>query len=316
MRIQGDAGPSSCEPKTLFNDASKRFKSDTPSRVRFGPYESVRPLAPVHGCSRMIMLHGRERTNHLLYRFEHITDSVARRRVFDRIMKTARLDHAHILKIERVGYDDTGRLCAITEYPGNQEGLVTLADLLEARGGRLEFSEAIRLMGQLLEACMHASEQGIVHGPFSMNELLVDRHGCTLIELFGLEQALHNAYSLQDARAEQTRTVIGIGYQLATGMPFGEHFSSNEGGKPSKFTKKNERHWDNWFSYAMDPMGGFESSMQALQTMPTDSEHIARLIELKPQMPMQSTKRPARSNQNIAGAVFSRFRRSANRHQN
>lgn len=263
----------------------------------------------------MIMLHGHERTNHLMYRFEHINDSVARRRVFDRIMKTARLEHAHILEIERVGYDDTGRLCVITEYPGNQEGLVTLGDLLEARGGRLEFKEAIRLMGQLLEACMHASEQGIVHGPFTMDELLVDRHGCTLIELFGLEQALHNEYSVPDARAEQTRTVIGIGYHLATGMPFGEHSSESEGGKPSKFTKKNERHWDNWFGYAMDPMGGFDSSMQALETMPTDAEHIARLVELKPQVPMHAPKRASKSNQNIAGAVFSRFRRSANRPQ-
>jgi hypothetical protein len=98
-------------------------------------------------------------------------------------------------------------------------------------------------------------------------------------------------------------------------MPFGEHSSSNEGGKPSKFTKKNERHWDNWFSYAMDPLGGFDSSMQALETMPTDSVHIARLVELKPQVPIRASKRPAKSNQNIAGAVFSRFRRSANRHQ-
>ncbi len=261
----------------------------------------------------MIMLHARERTNHLLYRYEHITDTVARRRVFDRIMKTARLDHAHILKIERVGYDDTGRLCAITEYPGNQEGLVSLRDLLEVRGGRLEFSEAIRLMGQLLEACMHAAKLDIVHGAISMDELLVDRHGCTLIELFGLQQALHNTYSIQDARAEQTRTVIGIGYQLATGMGYGEHASNNEGGKPSKFTKKNEKHWDQWFSYAMDPLGGFESSQQALETMPTDAEHIARLVELKPQISARSSGRSTKTNQNLAGAVFSRFRRSTSR---
>jgi serine/threonine protein kinase len=254
------------------------------------------------------MLHDRERTNHLLYRFGHITDSVARRRVFDRFIKTAHLDHPHILKIERVGYDDTGRLCVITDYPGNQEGLVTLGDLLEVRGGRLEFQEAIRLMGQLLESCVHASEQGIVHGPFTMDELLVDRHGCTLVELFGLRQAMHNQYSIQDARSEQTRSIIEIGYRLATGVQYSDVVSSSNASRPSKFTKRNEKLWDTWFALALDPVNGFETSQQAIDTMPTDPEQISRLAELKPMAPAQRSKpAPIRK----TGAVFARFRRSS-----
>jgi len=278
--------------------------------IRFGPYTSVRPLAGVHRCDRLIMLHERDRTNHLLYRFDHITDSVARRRVFDRFLKTAHLDHAHILKIQSVGYDDTGRLCVITDYPGNQEGLVTLGDLLEARAGRLEFAEAIRLMGQLLESCVHASQQDIVHGPFTMNELLVDRHGCTLVELFGLNQALHNQYSTADARSEQTRSIIEIGYLLATGVQYSDIVSSSDASKPSKFTKRNGKLWDAWFALALDPMNGFETSQQALDTMPTDADQIARLVELKPASPVKSMPNPKVSPKSKPGLVFSRFRRS------
>lgn len=261
------------------------------------------------------MLHERERTNHLLYRFDHMTDPVARRRVFDRVLKTAHLDHAHILKIENVGYDNTGRLCVITDYPGNQEGLVTLGDLLEIRGGQLEFAEAIRLMGQLLESCVHAAEQGVYHGPFSMTELLVDRHGCTLVELFGLDLAMNNGYSTEDARAEQTRSIIEIGYLLATGMQHSDIVSSSDASKPSKFAKRNGKHWDAWFAMALDPLNGFETSQQAIETMPTDAEHIARFAELKPIGPSRSARKAKSGDASRGGAVFSRFRRSGDAHK-
>ena len=289
----------------MFNNAFENQSSTEPTqKIRFGPYVSVRPLAGVHRCDRLIMLHDRDRTNHLLYRFDHITDPVARRRVYDRFIKTAHLNHAHILRVQSVGYDDTGRLCVITDYPGNQEGLVTLGDLLEARGGRLEFNEAIRLMGQLLESCVHASQQEIVHGPFSMDELLVDRHGCTLVELFGLRQALNNQYSISDARSEQTRSIIEIGYMLTTGMPHADVVSSSNAAKPSKFAKRSGKLWDAWFALALDPVNGFETSQQAIDTMPTDAEQIARLAELKPIAPAK----PAQMSK--PGVVFARFRKS------
>lgn len=300
----------------LFKNAfENQTANESPSVVRFGPYTSVRPLASVHQCHRLIMLHERERTNHLLYRFDHMTDSVARRRVFDRVLKTAHLDHAHILKIENVGYDNTGRLCVITDYPGNQEGLVTLGDLLESRGGRLEFSEAIRLMGQLLESCVHAAKQEVYHGPFTMDELLVDRHGCTLVEMFGLDQAMHNTYSTQDARSEQTRSIIEIGYLLATGVSYSDIISSSDASRPSKFTKRNGKLWDAWFALALDPFNGFLTSQQAIDTMPTDAEQIARLAELKPTAPSRGARK-SKSDDTTRGAVFSRFRRSGDARKN
>jgi len=244
---------------------------------RYGPFVRVRPIRGVHGCDRMIMLHEQSRTNHLLYRFEPIQDAVARRRVFDRLMRIARLDHPHILPVEHVGYDDTGRLCVVTEYPGNQDGLVTLQDLVETRGGTLEFSESTRLITQLLETSCHARERGIVHGEFGMNELLVDRHGCTLVELYGLAHAMRPSHDEGAELAEQARSVARIGLRLTTGIPL-------DTGTPevSGIGARIDRAWDAWFRFALDPVEGFDTPEDALAALPGSGAASTALIEVKP----------------------------------
>ncbi|MFK7759044.1 MAG: protein kinase [Phycisphaerales bacterium] len=293
---------------TSFNSKTNRESAQS---IKCSPFVSVRQLSRVHSCDRMIMIHESDRTNHLLYRFDHINDPVARRRVFDRILSTAYLNHPHILKVQKVWYDTTGRLCVITDYPGNQEGLVTLGDLLEARGGKLEFAEATRLIGQLLEGCVHAAAHGVVHGPFGMDELLVDRHGCTLVELFGLQQALNNQYSVADARSEQTRSIVEIGYTLATGMPADEIASSSDASRPSKFAKRYGKQWDAWFALASDPVDGFVNAQQAIDTMPLDAAHVAKLAEIKPILPVKSGRNENLVRNTRGSAMFSRFRRSS-----
>lgn len=257
----------------------------TPS-LKHGPFVSVRALKGVHGCDRVIMLHERDRTNHLLYRFGHILDVVARRRVFDRFMTTARLAHPHILQIQHVSYDDTGRLCVVTDYPGNQDGLVTLDDLLVTRSGTLGFSEATRLVEQLLQTSAHAGERGVLHGPFRGGELLIDRHGCTLVELFGLEHALTNSFDQTGVRAEQIRSVAEIGSRLITGM---RELSPDL--RVSQFGKKADRAWDAWFRYALDPVEGFESFDDAIGALPGTENRGTKTIELKPQPARTGSRR-------------------------
>jgi len=223
------------------------------------------------------MLHERARTNHLLYRFDHIQDAVARRRVFDRLMRLARLDHPHILQVEHVGYDDTGRLCVFTAYPGNQDGLVTLADLAGSRGGTLDFSEATRLITQLLETSVHAREHGIVHGEFGTTELLIDRHGCTLVELYGLDHAMHRSHNEPAALAEQARSVARVGHQLITGIALDADASGLAGA-----ATRLERAWDAWFRFALDPVEGFDTPDEALAALPGAPAQSQSLTEIKP----------------------------------
>lgn len=258
----------------MFNDTKH---SEQHGNFRHGPFVSVRPLKRVHGCDRIIMLHEHKRTNHLLYRFDHIMDPVARRRVFDRFMKVARLNHQHILEVQHAAYDSTGRLCVITDYPGNQDGLVTLQDLLDTRGGRLDFHETTRLMEQLLNTSEHAQSRGIVHGPFSLSELLVDRHGCTVVELFGLAHALRSSHSDNAALADQTRSIAQLGLAMLTGVT-----DTDEAFALAPMTKRSERAWENWFHDALDPIQGFETPRAAIDAIPGTNAAAHRQTELKP----------------------------------
>lgn len=262
------------------------FEQNQQSPLKHGPFVSVRSLKGVHGCDRVIMLHERQRTNHLLYRFGHIQDVIARRRVFDRFMRTARLAHPHILTVQHVSYDSTGRLCVITDYPGNQDGLVTLEDLLVTRGGTLGFSESVRLVEQLLHTSAHAEESGVLHGPFRSDELLVDRHGCTLVELFGLDHALHDSPDKVGVRAEQIRSIAEIGSRIITGV---EHDTPSI--RVSQFGKKSDKAWDDWFRYALDPVEGFEAFDDAIASLPGAAERGAPSLELKPQPRRSQSKR-------------------------
>ena len=117
---------------------------------------------------------------------------------------------------------------------------------------------------------------------------------------------MHNQYSIADARSEQTRSIIEIGYLLATGVSYSDVVASSDAVRSSRFTKRNEKLWGAWFALALDPVNGFETSQQAIDTMPTDAEQIARLAELKP-MPSDKPAPKSRS-----GVVFGRFRRSPN----
>ncbi len=238
------------------------------------------------------MLHERDRTNHLLYRFDHIPDASLRRRIFERFMVTARLEHPHILSVQNVGYDDTGRLCVVTTYPGNQDGLVTLGDLKAQRGGVLEFSEVQRLIEQLLETSQHAYERGIAHGPFREEELLIDRHGCTLVELFGLEHALHPSHSDQGAIAEQVRSIAELALTMLGCVP-DERVSARTVALP----RKSERAWELWFAHALDPLRGFDTPELAISALPGRGVAPTRIAEPKPA--------PSGSRQ---GRVLQRFR--------
>jgi len=228
----------------------------------------------------MIMLEENRRTNHLLYRFDHIQDAVARRRVFDRLMTIARINHQHILPIEHVGYDETGRLCVVTAYPGNQDGLVTLPDLLEARGGTLDVPESTRLISQLLVTSVHASEHGIVHADFDPEEILIDRHGCPLVELFGLEQAIRPSRSEHLALAEQTRSIARLGLRLIAGTA-----NASDAADLALVHKHLDRAWDAWFRYALDPVGGFDTPAMAIASLPGSPGQSRIITELKPASP-------------------------------
>jgi serine/threonine protein kinase len=112
----------------------------------------------------------------------------------------ARLDHPGIVKILDIGGDLEGAWFAMEFVDGP-----SLADALEARGGRLPWREAVAVAAQVARALQHAHEQGLLHRDVKPNNVLLDGDRAKLAD-FGL--AL-------DAASDHTR-LTGTGQVLGT----------------------------------------------------------------------------------------------------
>lgn len=126
---------------------------------------------------------------------------------FEREAKSAaRLDHPHIVRVTDFGKTEAGELFLVMELLEGQP----LTDYGKQHG-RLEPSEAIYLVDQILEALEHAHNNGVIHRDLKPdNCMLVDREGQRVVKIldFGL--------------AKITETKMEDGKQLTTaGTVFG-----------------------------------------------------------------------------------------------
>ncbi|MEZ6243081.1 MAG: hypothetical protein R3B57_08565 [Phycisphaerales bacterium] len=239
-----------------------RDRQDHPSHI--GPFRLVGRLADGRVGQRWVALHERDRTNHLLYRLEPCRDNSERRETLATIDEVSRITHAHALPIERYSLEQDGCPWVVAPYPGNQGGLVTLADVLEAKGGRLPAFECERTLDHLLSAVMTAHERGVVHGAPEPDELLVDRHGSVLIELYGLANRLRQSPGVgPEVVRDEVRSFVLLGYTLLTGLPPEEPMI-----RASRIVRRLPKGWDAWFERGLDPAGGFASAREARDALP------------------------------------------------
>ncbi|MCL4740638.1 MAG: hypothetical protein KJZ54_00380 [Phycisphaerales bacterium] len=245
--------------------------SPQPVRVSLGPYVLVRQLTDGRLGERWLSLHERNQTSHTLHRFPPSHDKAEQRRLLEAFETLSAFRHAHVLPIGEFSFAGDGRGWLVTPYTGNQEGLVTLADVLEAKGGQLGPYEAERAAAHLLEAFEAAHAVGLHHGPLSIDEVLVDRHGRVMVELFGLARRLEG---LERGNAELIRDEIGsvaqLAYRLVTGLSADEPRIA-----AGRLNRRLPRAWDEWLEAGLDPSGGFESASSALAALPsarTDGE--------------------------------------------
>lgn len=248
----------------------------------FGPFQIIRQLGSTRGVERFVVLCNKTDTNRLLYRFPAQPHHQQRRALFDQMVSLSMLEHPHLLRIESASYDDRGRLCTISPYPGNHEGLVTLDDLLDQHGGRFTIHEAARAVEHLLSASAYAHAEGIVHGTISREHILVDRFGSIQIELYAHEQSGRVASSTvrQSQITDEIRSIVELGYRLMTGLEVNAERIS-----PTRMTKRLDRNWDTWFDIGLDPIDGFEDATHALRALPTNPDCIEWLSASKSKRP-------------------------------
>ncbi len=194
------------------------------SQTAFGPYVITRELPPSSVGRRLLAVHEREHTSHVVHVIEIGASQSQQRRGVGRIEAWAAATKgiSSTLGVECWSLWTPGKIGLVTPYTGASQGLVTLEMLLEGRGGRLALPEVLRAMTPLLATLRDARSREVVHGSIGMSEVLVDQHGKVLVEHFGLAAALagKSAKSSGEAfrfAAQEVGSLATIAIELATG---------------------------------------------------------------------------------------------------
>lgn len=238
---------------------------DHQERPTLGPYALTRVLEPCALADRWLALHESDHSSHVAYRLGPRRNRTEQRRFLSAIEALASLDESHILKIEQFALDQTDTAWIVCPFTGDADGVRTLARLLREKGGQLSPFELEPALTQILQGVSYAHRHRHCHGSLDMAEVLVDRHGRLIIELYGLSRALagHGGFDPETAR-DEVRSVAEIGYQLLTGLRCEEPLIPVD-----RLIKKLDRRWGEWFDRALDPSDGFDTADEALAALPS-----------------------------------------------
>ena len=102
----------------------------------------------------------------------------------------ASLNHPGILQVDEYGETEGRpwlRMELIRGRPAGEDSLVSLADLIQNRNGRMEADEVRALLDALLEALSYAHDQGVVHRDLKPGNILLTDRGIKVAD-FGLVQ--------------------------------------------------------------------------------------------------------------------------------
>lgn len=233
------------------------------AETRLGPYVATRPLGAGPLGERQLALHELDNSSHVLHRIAG-RDRFEQRKFLALAAVAQGLRHPHVLAIEDFGLDHLGRPWIATPYTGDATGLSTLGRHLRAKGGYLSPLEARQAVLHLLEASAAAHAASHAHGEVSLDEVLVDRRGALVIELYGLARARRTGESLtRDARvrAAEVRSIVRIGYQLVTGLlPEVPVIAA------SRVVGNLDPWWDGWFETGLSE-SGFASAAHAASAL-------------------------------------------------
>ena len=212
---------------------------------------------------RWLALRESDQSSHTVYEFGCLPDRVWRRRHSRAMQMLATLRHPHVLSIETCSFEVGGEAWASAPYTGNHDCIVTLMDVVRAKGDTLPPAEAQRAVLQVLEGMAFAHSVGVCNGPIAIEQLLVDRHGSLLIELYGVARALTGLEGMNgELVRDEVRSVVEIAYRLLTGI------GAEEPRIPvGRLVKRMPRGFEQWIENGLDPTGGYQTAQDAIDAL-------------------------------------------------
>jgi serine/threonine-protein kinase len=107
----------------------------------------------------------------------------------------ARLQHPNIVGVHDVGHA-AGRPYLVMEYVHG----ISLRELMDERGGKIDEAEAVRYGAQVAEALSYAHEQGVYHSDIKPENILVTEEGVAKAVDFGIAQTVNRTLAPEEAR--------------------------------------------------------------------------------------------------------------------
>lgn len=250
--------------------------------------------SPARGSERWLVLDERHQTNHLVHIARPLPGSADQRRFIERVGVLARCQHAHLPRIQAYSFTPDQRPFVVTPYPGTHEGIMTLREHIDRKGGRLPMQEAERAIEHLLSALRHAHEtlpDDFVHGPFDADDVLVDRNGSLIIDNYALRAVVPLASfdRVSHHRADEIRSLVKLAYEMITGqratapmIPAG------------KLCPRIDRRYELWLTAGLDPALGFETIAECHAALhePDESGDQTRTRDTEPQRTLRPAPRP------------------------
>ncbi len=269
MNAFSDPSPTPPFPSPTGGDG-QLLELDPTAPLRIGSYLLTRPLGHSPIAARFLALHEQTQSSHVAHRLAPCPGRVERARMEAAFTSLARLDHPHILRLESLTIvDDTPWI--ITPFAGDADGLRSLGKLLRQKGGQMSPLEAGIAVGQLLAAFDYAharsAEAPVFNGGVTLDDVLVDRHGRVIVELFGFSRRLKGmARGDMETIREEVARIVEIGYELITGLRAEEPVIPAQ-----RLAPRLSRSWAQWLERGLDPSLGFRSAKQALEALPTSA---------------------------------------------
>jgi serine/threonine protein kinase len=232
---------------------------------RIGQYVLTRQLAPGILGERWLALHELDHSSHVVHRPVAGRDRFEQRKFLAVLGSLTSVSNAHIIEIEEHGLDSRGQPWVVTPFTGDASGIITLEGHLRAKGGFLRPGEAREAIVQLLQASSDAHAAGVAHGPLTMNQVLVDRRGSLLIELYGLGLALSQGYDAltsDQSQIDEVESILRIGYRLVTGL-----LPEDPIIPACRVVSDLDPAWDDWFDTGLYSGAGFKSAAHALSAL-------------------------------------------------
>lgn len=247
-------------------------------------YQFIGFLRPTRFGVRVLALRKYDQAHVVFYAVERCTRSWGFRhrgrdakRFVEQVSKLRRLQAPHMLPIADMQTNMAGAHWLIAPFVGSSAGISTFEEALAMRDqGRLEPQECLLAAKHLLTAIKAGRSVNIPHGAVSIDDVIVDKHGSLIIELFGVRRALLGPEASDEVSGSEAwgevRSVARLIYRSYTGVNVPDEWIDPDRLIKRKERRKSDKQICAWLRHVLqrEQPHGLDEALEALENDPEE----------------------------------------------